>query len=360
MLTIATKIDNASINKSVNQLSTKVRDGLESAFVGIDKKTQEGFEKTIESIGEGRLKNVNLSGQFKELTSSILSSKNADELKESFKKFSSIIGMIDDLAAGRGKIGGMMPTLRSLDNSQMSRLVESLSAEKHAKDLRDKKTLNGKKAEDLYSEAEAKSIDNLLKKYPKAEKEAEKFKKQILDSDENGVYKKASSSIEGYSKLVGLLKEMEKHSPKKDDKNIISYGKEMENVFSSMSKYEADSKKYGSEKSIGDFLKTVRKDSGVLKGQDAYFQYRGVASAEDYINAINSRNLKKKTQEKENLIRKLQEEINKRGERVSASYENWKEESGETGKAGDANPPDANNFKTAIITVEQYDEALKN
>ena len=182
MLTIATQIDNASINKSVNQLSTKVRDGLESAFAGIDKETQEGFEKTIESVGKGRLKNVNLSGQFKELTSSILSSKNADELKESFKKFSSIIGMIDDLAAGRGKIGGMMPTLRSLDNSQMSRLVESLSAEKHAKDLRDKKTLNGKKAEDLYSEAEAKSIDNLLKKYPKAEKEAEKFKKQILDS----------------------------------------------------------------------------------------------------------------------------------------------------------------------------------
>lgn len=360
MLTIATKIDNASINKSVNQLSTKVRDGLESAFAGIDKETQKGFEKTIESIGDGRLKNVNLSGQFKELTSSILSSKNADELKESFKKFSSIIGMIDDLAAGRGKIGGMMPTLRSLDNSQMSRLVESLSAEKHAKDLRDKKTLNGKKAEDLYSEAEAKSIDNLLKKYPKAEKEAEKFKKQILDSDENGAYKKASSSIEDYSKLVGLLKEMEKHSPKKDDKSIISYGKEMENVFSSMSKYEADSKKYGTEKSIGDFLKTVRKDSGVLKGQDAYFQYRGVASAEDYINAINSRNLKRKTQEKENLIRKLQEEINKRGERVSASYENWKEESGETGKAGDANPPDVNNFKTAIITVEQYDEALKN
>ena len=196
MLTIATQIDNASINKSVNQLSTKVRDGLESAFAGIDKETQEGFEKTIESVGKGRLKNVNLSGQFKELTSSILSSKNADELKESFKKFSSIIGMIDDLAAGRGKIGGMMPTLRSLDNSQMSRLVESLSAEKHAKDLRDKKTLNGKKAEDLYSEAEAKSIDNLLKKYPKAEKEAEKFKKQILDSDENGAYKKASSSIE--------------------------------------------------------------------------------------------------------------------------------------------------------------------
>lgn len=29
MLTIATQIDNASINKSVNQLSTKVRDGLE-------------------------------------------------------------------------------------------------------------------------------------------------------------------------------------------------------------------------------------------------------------------------------------------------------------------------------------------
>ena len=60
------------------------------------------------------------------------------------------------------------------------------------------------------------------------------------------------------------------------------------------------------------------------------------------------------------MIRKLQEEINKRGERVSASYENWKEESEETGKAGDANPPDAKNFKTAIITVEQYDEALKN
>ena len=75
MLTIATQIDNASINKSVNQLSTKVRDGLESAFAGIDKETQEGFEKTIESVGKGRLKNVNLSGQFKELTSSILSSK---------------------------------------------------------------------------------------------------------------------------------------------------------------------------------------------------------------------------------------------------------------------------------------------
>lgn len=361
MLTLATKIDNASINKTVNQLSKKVKDGVESAFSGINEETRRSFQDTIDFIGseKSRLKNVNLSGPFKELTTSMLSSTNADELEASFKKFSSTIKMLNDLAAGRGKTGGMMPTLKSLDNSQMSRLIDSLYEEKKAKEMLDSKTLNGRKAKDLYSETEAKSIDELLKKYPKATAEAEKFKKELLSRDEKGLYSKDSSPVEEYSKLVGLLKEMEKDSPKKDDRSIISYGKEMENVFSLLSKYESNTENYDSETRVGQFLKKVRNDSGNLKKQDTYYQYRGINSAEDYINAINSRIVRKKTAEKDSLIRKLQEEIQKRGAKVAASYEKWQSEySGGTGKSSIAK--DSDNFKSAKITVEQYDAALKN
>ena len=60
MLTLATKIDNASINKTVNQLSNKLQTGINKAFDGLDKETQDLYSKAMESAQNGRLKNINL------------------------------------------------------------------------------------------------------------------------------------------------------------------------------------------------------------------------------------------------------------------------------------------------------------
>lgn len=353
MLTLATKIDNASINKTVNQLSKKVQDGMETAFAGVDKQTSKLFEDSIGKIEKSGLKNVNLTAPFKELANGLTTSKNPADLTSSIRKFAATIDALSSLTKGTASIGGMMPTLRSLDNSQMARLTDSLMEEQQAKQIKESKKLNGKTAEDLFSDAEAKSIDELIKKYPKAQKEAETFKEAILNSDKENTYSKDSSSISEYAKLYGLLKEMENHVPKKDSKDAVSYGKEMQNVFSLLSDYESNPEKYSISENFGEFLKTSRYGLGSLSKKDAYYQYRGVSSAEEYINKINSDAVKQKTDQRNNLIRKLQEEVQRRGERVNASYEKWKaSSSNET--------PDAKKFKNAQITVEQYDAALKN
>lgn len=359
MLTLATKIDNASINKTVNQLSNKLQTGINKAFDGLDKETQDLYSKAMESAQNGRLKNINLTTPYKELLQGITSSKNKDDLSANVRKFASTINALDNLARGRGKTGGMMPTLKSLDNSQMSRLMDSLSAEQKAKDARDNHTLNGKTAKDLYSETESKNVDELIKKYPKAAKEAEKFRKAFQKKDTTGLFNEDTSAIEQYSRLVGTLREMEKAAPNKNQKEYVSHGKEMESIFAKINDFEQHPGKYSSNPFLGDFLKEARYSESGLKNSDVYYQGRGLNSAKDYIDTINSGILKQAINKKDSLIRKLQEEIQKRNAKVAASYEKWQSEySGGTGKSSIAKDPD--NFKSAKITVEQYDAALKN
>lgn len=359
MLTLATKIDNASINKTVNQLSNKLQTGINKAFDGLDKETQDLYSKAMESAQNGRLKNINLTTPYKELLHGITSSKNKDDLSANVRKFASTINALDNLARGRGKTGGMMPTLKSLDNSQMSRLMDSLSAEQKAKDARDNHTLNGKTAKDLYSETESKNVDELIKKYPKAAKEAEKFRKAFQKKDTTGLFNEDTSAIEQYSRLVGTLREMEKAAPNKNQKEYVSHGKEMESIFAKINDFEQHPGKYSSNPFLGDFLKEARYSESGLKNSDVYYQGRGLNSAKDYIDTINSGILKQAINKKDSLIRKLQEEIQKRNAKVAASYEKWQSEySGGTGKSSIAK--DSDNFKSAKITVEQYDAALKN
>lgn len=356
MLTLATKIDNASINKTVNQLSSKLQTGINKAFDGLDKETQDLYSKAMESAQNGRLKNINLTTPYKELLHGITSSKNKDDLSASVRKFASTINALDNLARGRGKTGGMMPTLKSLDNSQMSRLMDSLSAEQKAKDARDNHTLNGKTAKDLYSETESKNADELIKKYPKAAKEAEKFRKAFQKKDTTGLFNEDTSAIEQYSRLIGTLREMEKAAPNKNQKEYVSHGKEMESIFAKINDFEQHPEKYSSNPFLGDFLKEARYSESGLKNSDIYYQSRGLNSAKDYIDTINSRILKQATDKKDSLIRKLQEEIQKRNSKVAASYEKWQNESSENNLSGKS----TDNFKSAKITVEQYDAALKN
>ena len=356
MLTLATKIDNASINKTVNQLSNKLQTGINKAFDGLDKETQDLYSKAMESAQNGRLKNINLTTPYKELLQGITSSKNKDDLSANVRKFASTINALDNLARGRGKTGGMMPTLRSLDNSQMSRLMDSLSAEQKAKDARDNHTLNGKTAKDLYSETESKNVDELIKKYPKATKEAEKFRKAFQKKDTAGLFNEDTSAIEQYSRLVGTLREMEKAAPNKNQKEYVSHGKEMESIFAKINDFEQHPEKYSSNPFLGDFLKEARYSESGLKNSDVYYQGRGLNSAKDYIDTINSGILKQAINKKDSLIRKLQEEIQKRNSKVTASYKKWQNESSENNLYG----KDTDNFKSAKITVEQYDAALKN
>lgn len=356
MLTLATKIDNASINKTVNQLSNKLQTGINKAFDGLDKETQDLYSKAMESAQNGRLKNINLTTPYKELLHGITSSKNKDDLSANVRKFASTINALDNLARGRGKTGGMMPTLKSLDNSQMSRLMDSLSAEQKAKDARDNHTLNGKTAKDLYSETESKNVDELIKKYPKAAKEAEKFRKAFQKKDTTGLFNEDTSAIEQYSRLVGTLREMEKSAPNKNQKEYVSHGKEMESIFAKINDFEQHPGKYSSNPFLGDFLKEARYSESGLKNSDVYYQGRGLNSAKDYIDTINSGILKQAINKKDSLIRKLQEEIQKRNSKVTASYKKWQNESSENNLYG----KDADNFKSAKITVEQYDAALKN
>lgn len=356
MLTLATKIDNASINKTVNQLSNKLQTGINKAFDGLDKETQDLYSKAMESAQNGRLKNINLTTPYKELLHGITSSKNKDDLSANVRKFASTINALDNLARGRGKTGGMMPTLKSLDNSQMSRLMDSLSAEQKAKDARDNHTLNGKTAKDLYSETESKNVDELIKKYPKAAKEAEKFRKAFQKKDTTGLFNEDTSAIEQYSRLVGTLREMEKSAPNKNQKEYVSHGKEMESIFAKINDFEQHPEKYSSNPFLGDFLKEARYSESGLKNSDVYYQGRGLNSAKDYIDTINSGILKQAINKKDSLIRKLQEEIQKRNSKVTASYKKWQNESSENNLYG----KDADNFKSAKITVEQYDAALKN